>query len=496
MPSDRRLRRIAIVGGGTAGWVAASILARALPDSGCTVTVVESPDIGTVGVGEATIPPFIDLLQFLGIDEADFVRHTQATYKLGIRFDDWRREGESYWHPFGAFGAPINRRPFFHAWHKARSEGLALDLADYSPCARLGERGLVLQGEAAARAGVRHALQFDAALVAKYLAAYAQALGATRLERTVRDVELGEHGRIAALALEGGERLEADLFIDATGFRALLIGQALGVGWVDWSGLLPCDSAVAAPTAARAGRPPFTLASARSAGWRWRIPLQHRTGNGYVYCSGATSDEAALHDFLGQIDGEPLAAPRVLRFQAGRRETFWRGNCVAIGLASGFLEPLESTSIHLAISGILNLLEHFPDRDFDPGNIAAYNAELTDEVERIRDFIVLHYVLTERDDTDFWRQVRATPLPDTLQERLDVYRATGRVKPRPGELFTDLSWFYIFEGMGVRPASYDPLMDVVPSPRLRQMLDQIRGEVALACRDAPPHDAVLPPPSH
>ena len=350
----------------------------------------------------------------------------------------------------------------------------------------------MLGGKAATDAGVRHALHFDAALVAKYLAAYAQALGVTRLERTVQGATLGEGGRLDALVVEGGERIEADLFIDASGFRALLIGKTLGVPWVDWSGLLPCDRAVAAPTEAKPGRAPFTRATARGAGWRWRIPLQHRTGNGYVYCSGATSDEAALDDFLAGIDGPPLAPPRVLRFQAGRREVFWKANCVAIGLASGFLEPLESTSIHLAISGVLNLLEHFPDRDFDPALIAAYNAGLVEEVERVRDFIVLHYVLTERDDTAFWRQVRAIPWPDTLRERVDLYRATGRVRPRPGELFTDLSWFYVLEGMGVRPAAYDPLMDVVPAPRLAAMLGEIRRDVALACRDARPHDEALP----
>lgn len=489
---DRRIRRIVIVGGGTAGWVAASILARALPGFGGTITLVESAEIPTVGVGEATIPPFVDLLKFLSIDEADFIRNTQATYKLGIRFDDWRREGENYWHPFGTFGLPVARRPFIHAWHRARHDGIALTLANYSACTRLGEQGRFLGGDTAAKAGVKHALHFDAGLVAKYLGAYAQALGVVRLERTVAHVTRREDGFLDALVFEGGETLAGDLFIDCTGFRGLLIEQTLGAGWVDWSDLLPCDTAIAAPIAARLPRHPFTRASARGAGWRWRIPLQHRTGNGYVYASGAATREAALQDFLGSIDGPPLAEPRVLRFQAGRRRVFWARNCVAVGLSSGFLEPLESTSIHLAISGALQLLEHFPDRDFDCSNTAAYNAALTDEIERARDFIVLHYALSERDDTDFWRQMRAAPMPDTLRERVDTYRATGRVRPRAGELFSDLSWFYVLEGMGVRPGAYDPLMDIVPPPQFAAILARMAADTDAACRGAPTHDAQLP----
>ena len=488
---QRGVRTIAIVGGGTAGWVTASILARALQGLECRITVVESAEIATVGVGEATIPPFIDLLQFLGIDEGDFVRHTQATYKLGIRFDDWRRPGERYWHPFGVFGAPIARRPFFHAWHKAQREGGALVLADYSPCARLGQAGRVLRGAAAAAAGVRHALHFDAGLVARYLAAYAQALGVRRIESTVQGVSRRDDGFLEALLLKDGPPVEADLFIDCSGFRSLLLGQTLKVGWQDWSDLLPCDRAVAAPTQATAGRAPYTVAAARPAGWRWRIPLQHRTGNGYVYCSGAVSDADALDDLMAGVEGPPLAEPRVLRFGAGRRRVFWEKNCVAIGLASGFLEPLESTSIHLAIRGVMNLLERFPDLDFDANNISAYNDEVIAETEGVRDFIVLHYILSERSDTPFWQAVGAIQPPDSLSARLAAYRATGRVNSRANELFTDLSWFYVLEGMGVRPAAYDPLMDVVSPPRLSVMLSDIRRDVEAECRAGEPHDHVL-----
>ena len=443
-------------------------------------------------MGEATIPPFIDLLAFLSIDEADFVRHTQGTYKLGIRFDDWHRLGSTYWHPFGSFGQGINRRPFPHAWHRARNEGLELKLEDYSACVRLGEAGQFLGGSAATRAGVKHALHFDAALVARYLRSYAIALGVERVERTVHGATLRPDGLLEALHLEGGELLEGDLFIDCSGFRALLAEQTLHTGWIDWSKLLPCDTAIAAPTAARLPRQPFTRATARAAGWRWRIPLQHRTGNGYVYCSAAAGAEEARADFLAGIDGDPIAEPRLLRFTAGRRRRFWERNCIAVGLSSGFLEPLESTSIHLAISAVFALLEHFPDRDFDPCNIAAYNAALIEEIERARDFIFLHYHLSERDDSDFWRQMRAAPMPDTLRERVETFRATGRVRPCAGELFTDLSWFYIFEGMGVHPRAYDPLLDIVPRADFAAMLARLAEETAAACRGAPSHDFALP----
>ncbi len=392
-PNDRRIRRVAIVGGGTAGWLAAAMLARAFAGT-IAITVVEDPEIGTIGVGEATIPPILDTLRFLGIDEADFVRHTQATYKLGIVFADWGAVGERYWHPFGTFGAAINRRPFFHAWQRARAGGLQPRFVDFSLCAALGDAGRFAfpdprsEGPAA---GLRYALHFDAGLVARYLRAYAERLGVARLERRVATARLGADGLVAALVFADGGGLDADLFIDCSGFRGVLIEQVLGTGYVDWGDLLPCDRAVALPTANGPTRPPFTAAHALSAGWRWRIPLQHRAGNGYVYSSRHLSDDAALAELLAAVGQRPEAEPRVIRFTTGRRKQFWNRNVVALGLASGFLEPLELTSIHLVTSGIYNLLDRFPDRDFAAANIAAYNAELTDEIEAIRDFIVLHY---------------------------------------------------------------------------------------------------------
>src|SRR5277367_1810706 len=454
MTDSQQIKRIAIVGGGTAGWLAASMLARALPGTGTIITVIESPDIGTVGVGEATIPPIIDVLRFLSIDEADFVRHTQATYKLGIKFSDWKQVGHSYWHPFGVFGAPILRRPFYHCWHKAVAAGLAPRFNDYSACATLGDAGRFLfpdSNSESPAAGLRYALHFDATLVAKYLRSYAERLGVVRIERTVRGTTRLANGFLDELHFSDGSTLRADLYIDCSGFRGVLIEEALGTGYIDWSSMLPCDRAVAFPTALTSARPPYTHSRARGAGWHWRIPLQHRAGNGYVYSSNHCSDDMACEDLLSTVGEKPLAEPRFLRFVTGRRKLFWNRNCVALGLASGFLEPLESTSIHLVTSGIYHLLEHFPDKRFHPTNIASYNAELTDENERIRDFIVLHYCLTQRDDAPLWRYCRAMAIPDSLRQRIDLYRGTGRIRSRSGELFTDLSWFYIFEGLGARP---------------------------------------------
>ena len=494
---DRRLRRIAIVGGGTAGWMAASILARALNGT-CQITVVEAPDIGTIGVGEATIPPIIDLLRFLGIDEADFVIRTRATYKLGIVFSDWGKIGQRYWHPFGTFGTSINRRPFFHAWQKAKARGLAPQFKDFSLCAALGDAGKFAFPDpkrGGATAGLRYALHFDAALVARYLRAYSAHLRVSCIERQVATARRRADGFLEALVFTDGSSLDADLFIDCSGFRGVLIEQVLNTGYLDWTDMLPCDRAVALPTAGSIKRPPFTSASARPAGWRWRIPLQHRAGNGYVYSSQHISDDAALADLLGEVGEPPLAEPRFIRFVAGRRKQFWNHNCIALGLASGFLEPLESTSIHLVISGIYNLLDRFPDLDFDPANVATYNTELIEEIERIRDFIVLHYCTTQRDDTSFWDHCRTMPVPALLTERIATYRGTGRVKPRAGELFTDLSWFYVLDGMGVEPLRYDPLIDIATDAQLTAALAGIAADVSHAVGTAASHDSRFEPDS-
>jgi tryptophan halogenase len=487
----RPIQSIAIVGGGTAGWIAAAILARAFPGTGLRVTLMETPDIAAVGVGEATIPPILDLLRFLSINEADFVKNTQATFKLGIRFEGWNGPGHVYWHPFGSFGVPVNRRPFHHVFLKARAAGLAPRVEALSLGAALGEASRFRYPEPggnAAVSGLKYALHFDAGLVAKYFSAYAQALGVARLERKVVAAPLDERGLVDRLVFDGGGELKADLYIDCSGFRGLLIEQALKAGYEDWSRYLPCDRAVAVATEASAPRPPFTRAVARSAGWRWSIPLQRRTGNGYVYAGSHVSDDAALADLTAETGGRFAGEPRWLRFTTGRRRVFWKGNCIAAGLASGFVEPLESTGIHLAVSAIYNLLDHFPDTAFEPRNIAAYNREIAAEFEHVRDFVVLHYALTQRTDTAFWRDCRHMELPDSLKERCDDYVTSGRIPTRSGELFTDLSWFHVFEGMGLMPQRYDPLMDVLSRDTVRDILGRIAAEVDGAVRTARAHD--------
>jgi tryptophan halogenase len=459
--------------------------------------VVESGEIGRIGVGEATIPPILDLLRFLQIDEADFVRHVGATYKLGIKFFDWRGPGHTYWHPFGAFGTPIARRPFQQAWLKARADGLEPHFSDFSLCAALGDELKFRHPDPRTpgpAAGLRYALHFDAERVAGYLRAYAERQGVTRLDRMVSGATQREGGFIDELVFQDGSRLTADLFIDCTGFRGVLIEGALKTGYIPWGHWLPCDRAVAVPSQMSKPRAPYTAAHARPAGWRWRIPLQERAGNGYVYSSQAISDEAAFEDLKAEVGETLLAQPRFLSFVTGRRRLLWNRNCIALGLASGFIEPLESTNIQLAINGVLNLLDHFPDRNFDPANIAAYNAELIDEVELVRDFIILHYCLTERDDTALWRGVREMALPDSLQARIELYRGTARVGAKPRELFTDTSWFYVFDGMGVRPAAYDPLIDAVPRERLAAMFGELAREHATALASSRSHDSYFHQP--
>jgi tryptophan halogenase len=493
---DRAIGSIAILGGGTAGWMAAAVLAQVLRGTKTTITLVESAEIPTVGVGEATIPPIIDFLRLLEIDQGQFMAATEGSFKLGIRFDDWRVLGERYWHPFGTFGPSVDRRPFHHMWHRLRAAGDDPRVEAYSLAAALGDAGRMAfadgQGEgrgAGPLGGMRHALHFDAGLVARFLRTYSEQRGVRRLERRVEGATLKDDGFVEALVLDGGERLAADFFIDCSGFRGMLIEGALKTGYEDWSAFLPCDRAVAGLTVRDANPPPFTQAAARPAGWRWRIPLRHRTGNGYVYSSAHVSDDEALAD-LEREAGKLLTEPRVLKFTGGRRRAFWNRNVVALGLASGFIEPLESTSIHFVTSGLMKLLDHFPDKDFDAANIADYNKALIAEYEAARDFIVLHYQPTRRDEP-FWRERAAAALPADLAERLALYRGTGRIPHRPTELFTEPSWFYVLEGMGVRPDAYDPLVDLSNLSQVREGLAGWRRRVAEIVQASSLHDAAL-----
>jgi tryptophan halogenase len=494
-PADQTgpIRTIVVVGGGTAGWISAAILARALTGTGTRITLVESAEIGVIGVGEATIPPFVDMLQFLGINLADFIRHTSATMKLGIRFDDWNGAGTSYWHPFGNFGTSIARRPFHHAVLRARTDAASPRIADFNLCAALAERDLAFSPAGPVPGGARFALHLDAVLVARYLRQYAEMLGVTRFEATVAGATRDDRGLIGAVVLTDGRQLAADLFIDASGFRGVLIEQELRTGYIDWRTHLPCDRALALPTPREAALPPYTVATAMTAGWRWRIPLQHRCGNGTVYSGAHLGDDAACAELLQALGNPSGAEPRALRFTPGRRTRAWVGNCVAIGLSSGFLEPLESTSIHLISAGVFNLLDHFPDRRCSPVLADSYNAELAQELEQIRDFLIVHYALTTRRDTPFWRDIAGAALPDSLHARVELYCQSGVIRPRPRELFTDPSWFYVLDGMGLVPRTTDRMLDVIDPARFRAMLDQIRHDTQTGMAHAVPHADLFPP---
>ena len=470
---DAPARRLVIVGGGTAGWMVAAAFSRFL-ESGWDIALVESDAIGTVGVGEATIPQIRLFNAALGLDEDDFLRATQGSIKLGIEFVDWRRRGHRYMHGFGATGRDLGLIAFHHYWLRARSLGLADELGRYSAnvttaLANRFDRAAAQPSQS--RPYVPHAFHFDAGLYARYLRRYAEARGVRRIEGMIAAVQRdAETGDISSLALESGVAVAGDFFVDCSGFRALLIGEALGVGYVDWSHWLPCDRALAVPCARVDPITPYTRSTARDGGWQWRIPLQHRTGNGLVYCSAVLSDAQAADSLLANLDGDALADPRPLQFVTGRRAEAWRGNCVSVGLASGFLEPLESTSIHMVQSAIERILAFLPAGKPEKQAIADYNRQTVFEMERIRDFIVLHYKANERNDSAFWRQCSAMPVPDSLATRIDLFREAGRIFKDGNELFTEVGWVQVMIGQGIEPERWHPLADQLGADDLRDFL--------------------------
>jgi tryptophan halogenase len=492
---DNRIRHILIVGGGTAGWMAAATLARILKNSYSKITVVESPEIGTIGVGEATIPPIRSFNALLGIDENDVIRKTQGTFKLGIEFRDWAQLGHRYLHPFGTYGKPLDQVSLHHHWLRLRAAGSDEPLIDYSlsgTAARLGKFFRPVEDPRLILSSLSYALHFDASLYARYLREYAQARGVQRLERKVVNVELrSEDGFIRALQLDDGQRIEADLFIDCSGFRGLLIEQALKTGYDDWTHWLPCDRAVAVPCESVGAMTPYTRSTARAAGWQWRIPLQHRIGNGYVYCSRFISDDEAAATLLANLDGKAAAEPRFLRFTTGRRKKFWNKNCIALGLASGFVEPLESTSIHMIQSGVTQLAAIFPDRSFDPCDADQYNKLQIGEYDKVRDFIVLHYKATTRDDSPLWQYCANMQVPDTLSYRMNLFRSSGRVAFEDRELFVEPSWLSVFIGQGVWPRRYDPLADTIPLDTTRSQMRSLRGLIRQTAEAMPAHAAFI-----
>ena len=485
------VRAITIVGGGTAGWMAAAALARALGGR-CAITLIESDEIGIIGVGEATVPHIKAFNQLLRIDEADFVRNTQGTFKLGIQFVDWLRKGDVYIHGFGTeIGHPLGVLPFHQYWIKAMRRGQARPLGAYTLNTEAAARGkfMVSATDVPANsplANIAYAYHFDASLYARYLRTYAERQGVRRVEGIVEQVDLHpESGHVTSVRLRSGEAVAGELFIDCSGFRGLLIEQTLHTGYHDFSHWLPCNRAMAVPCA-KVGPPvPYTRSTARDAGWQWRIPLQHRTGNGYVYSSEHISDDEAAATLLAHLDGEAIAEPRPLRFTTGRRKLCWNRNVVALGLASGFMEPLESTSIHLIQSGISKLLELFPDSGFSEVLRQRYNDQLAFEFDRIRDFLVLHYKATARDDTPFWRQCREMAIPPELQANIDLFRDSGRFFRNGSEMFAEISWIQVMVGQGILPQAYHPLVDRIPDDELRRFLDSVAGTIN-ACVDAMP----------
>lgn len=495
MSEKDRVRSILIAGGGTAGWMAAAILARATLRDRMRITLIESEEIGTVGVGEATIPLIQNFNQILALDEFDFVRKTQGTFKLGIEFVDWFKVGERYLHPFGKLGDDFGMTPFHQQWLRARHYGYEVPIAEFSLTTQAAQRGRFDKANAKSPpvfATYSYAYHLDANLYAKYLRAYAEERGVERVEGKIGDVALRpEDGFIEALVLEDGRRFEADLFLDCTGFRALLIGKALGADYEDWANWLPCDRALAVPTE-RVGDPiPYTRSTARSAGWQWRIPLQHRTGNGYVYSSRFISDDDARQELLANLDAPPTAEPRPLRFTTGRRTEQWRKNCLSLGLASGFLEPLESTSIHLIQTGVSRLLSLFPDRDCDPIVVDEYNRQAREEIESIRDFLVLHYNATSRDDTPFWNHCRTMAVPDSLRHKIEVFRKTGRVPQPSYDLFHPTSWIAVLLGQGIMPDNFDPMVETVPPREAAAVLSGMRKIILDTAERMPSHQEFI-----
>ena len=488
--SDRRIRNIAIVGGGTAGWMAAAGLSKSLDGMGIRIRLIESAHIGSVGVGEATIPPLMDFIRQLGIAEDDLVRDVKATYKLGIGYRDWTRPGHFYFHPFGPTGPGIGSIPFQAYWLKMFLAGQAAPLEDYSIQAVAATEERFTRPVHAPNTPlnkITYALHFDASSFARYLRGFAQGRGVERIEGEVRSVSMHPcSGFIESVTLESGEVIAADLFLDCSGFRGLLIEEALETGYEDWSSWLPCDRALVVHSEPAAAPAPYTLVTARDAGWQWRIPLQHRNGNGYVYSSAHVSNDAAEATLLANLEGRSLGAPMALRFTPGRRRKAWSRNVVALGLAAGFLEPLEATGIYLIQRGIAMLLRFFPDRDFAAADIDRYNRVLEFEFNRVRDFLLMHYTQTERSGA-FWDHCRSIPLTDTLLEKIELFRSHGRILREDAELFPVMSWLSVMLGQNIIPRRYDPLVDSLDPNKIHSRLEELRTDIKRCVESMPSH---------
>ncbi len=486
---------ICIVGGGTAGWMTAAALSFKLRNSPTKIYLVESEQIGTVGVGEATLPHIRFFNNALGINEAEFMKATNATFKLGIEFCDWGQIGESYIHPFGDYGQPLNGVEFYHYWNRLRLNGSKTRLDEYSYPIVLAEQHkfhIPDEDPQKIESSFGYAYQFDSGRYAKFLRTFAEANGVTRIEgRITQSSHDNATGNISAVSLESGQNIKAELFIDCSGFRGLLIEQAYETGYDDWSQWLPCNRAIAVPSETLEPLPPYTRATARKAGWQWRIPLQHRTGNGIVYCSDYISDDEAANQLLSTLEGKATADIKQLYFKTGRRKSFWHKNVVAIGLSAGFLEPLESTSIHLIQEGITALLELFPDQSFAEADIKEYNARMDLQYERVRDFLLLHYVATKRNDSEFWNYFRNMTLPDSLKTKIDNWLMRGHISRYDFGAFLPPSWLAVFVGQNLIPKNSDIRVNKMTSEDIQTQAEDIRANIKNSVRKSPEHAAFI-----
>jgi tryptophan halogenase len=489
------IKTLVILGGGTAGWMAAAALARFLGSQPVKVVVVESEQLGSVGVGEATVPVLRQFNDYLGIKEHDFVRHTAGSFKLGIEFCDWQHPGSRYFHGFGDFGAPHGGVAAHQLWLRLRAAGDDSELHDYSfpaQAARHNRFAPPPDDERLARvAAFDYAYHFDASRYAMVLREYAEARGVQRIEGVVSDVVLAANGDIQSLRLADGDVIAGDFFIDCSGFRSRLLGGALAVAYHDWSHWLPCDSALTVACKRCEPLTPYTRATARDAGWQWRIPLQHRVGNGYVYASAFTDDASAERVLRQNLESEPLSEARRLCFTTGHRQSFWQNNCVALGLAAGFLEPLESTSIQLIQTGLLRFLQFYPGRSERDLAATEYNRITANEYARLRDFLILHYCTTSRRDTEFWRYCQSQPPPDTLAHKIAVFKATGQVPMYAEESYAEASWVAIFIGQGIMPEGYAMQAEFMPLAMVRQLMQQRQRAIAQVVEKMPAHEQFL-----
>ena len=496
------VKRVVIVGGGTSGWMCAAAIARIAPPD-TRITLVESEDIGVIGVGEATIPTLMEFNDFLGIKEHDLLRECQGTYKLGIDFVDWYQKGQSYFHPFGFYGRDTPEFSFHQLWLRLNAMAAKGEIpadapgiiSDYNLCTVAAMQGRFAPPQGGADtilSTMRYAYHFDSARYGQMLRRYAEQRHVERIEGIVNSVEQDHStGLLKSVTLNSGQVLQGDLFVDCSGFKALLIDGAMQSEFVDWHHYLPCDRAIAVQSKLAGAPDPFTRSTADDAGWRWRIPLQTRLGNGHVYSSDFMEHDEALQKLLAGVEGEPVTQPLPLKFRTGHRKAFWDKNCVAIGLAGGFIEPLESTSIHLTQMGIQRLVNLWPGRGCNRSEIAQYNALMTADYERLRDFIVLHYNATEREDTEFWRYVKHMAIPDSLAAKLEIFRSSGRVIPSPEDLFTPHSWLAVMLGQGIYPQNYDVLVDRVPAQALLKNMQMLRMSVAKTAGSMPTHEEFI-----